>query len=275
MTEDGPNDANDRGETSAGGGFGSTIVLVTAIVAIPLILILVLICALIPAVPWWVGIIVGLVVAGTIVGLRLRNTMPVLVNDLQAGLADPTDHARFHNLAQGLALAGGVSEPKLYVIADDARNAAALARGDDSAIVVTTGLLDALDRVALEGVVAEALVRIRSGDAEAATMGAALFGNLLVGPAGGMLKPVAGFCFDRLFSADRDLSADRDAVALTRYPPGLSTALSTIQAGSPTAASSSPANDYVWLVPPTAIDESSPVAARVPLDLRIDVLGEL
>ena len=118
-------------------------------------------------------------------------------------------------------------------------------------MVFSTGLLDALDRVSLEGVVAEALVRIRSGDAEAATLGAVLYGDLQRGPLAAIGKPAAVVGLRRLLAEDRDLSADRAAVALTRYPPGLLAALSIIRDGTPTTAAADPSNEHLWLVPPT------------------------
>lgn len=255
----------------------ATATLVVAVVAIPMMIVACGICAVIPGIAWWVGLPIGLAIAVGFVLLRLRNASTTLLRDLQAAPADTVDYARFHNLAQGLALAGGVNEPELYVVPDDGRNAAAVAQGDRCAIVATTGLLDSLDRISLEGVIAEALVRISSGDAEAATVGAVLLGSLLNGPAGIVLKPAATFGLQRLLPNDRDLSSDRAAVALTRYPPGLAAAFTTIRDGSATVGSSNQATEHVWLVRPSTVDAAAVavVPGGAPLDLRIDVLGEL
>jgi len=130
--------------------------------------------------------------------------------------------ARLENLVQGLSLAGGVEEPQVVVLSDPARNAMAVRNGGRNRIVVTQGLLQSLEVVELEGVVAELLTRLKNGDAEAATLGAALFGQpILDGPLRSVLGPVARMGLGRLLSADRDLEADRQAVRLTRYPPGL------------------------------------------------------
>ncbi|MGF1598247.1 MAG: hypothetical protein ACFCVK_15160 [Acidimicrobiales bacterium] len=256
-------------------GHLSTIAIVTAALALPVMLLAALVLAVVPGIPWWVGLPIGLAVAAVVVGYRIHNATSTLLDRLRAVPADPDDYARFHNLTQGLALGGGVAEPDLYVIDDEARNAAAIAQGDRSAIVATTGLLTALDRIGLEAVVAEAMVRIRTGDAEAATMASALFGSLVVGPAS-LFRPLAGLGFNRLLPDDRELRADRAAVALTRYPPGLVSAFAVIRAGSPDVASSSSANDHLWLVPPSSVGGGGGVIVRAaPLDLRIDVLGEL
>jgi Zn-dependent protease with chaperone function len=244
--------------------------------AVPVVIVACVILAVIPGVSWWVGIPVGLVIAGAIVLLRLRRAADLVLAQLGATPASTDAYPRLHNLTEGLSLAGGVSEPELYVIDDPGRNAAAVAQGSRSAVVCSTGLLDALDRISLEGVLAEVLVRIRSGDAEAATLGAALYGDLLRGPLAAIGRPAAVFGLRRLLADDRDLSADRAAVALTRYPPGLLSALTVIREGSPTTATADASNEHLWLVPPATVNAVSDTTVEgSPLDLRIDVLGEL
>ena len=245
----------------------------TLALAVVLAVILSLVLAVIPGLPWWLGPVLGLAGAALLIGLRLAGAYAGLIRALSAVPADPDRYPRFHNVAQGLALAGGVTEPELYVVDSPARNAAAVARGARSGIVATTGLLGAVDLLALEGVVAECLVRISGGDAEASTVGAALFGPLLGTPA----RPLGVAGLRRLLTPDRDLLADRAAVALTRYPPGLSTALNVMAAG-PAAVPGLPVGlGHVWLVPAAAeAGATAPALVEtVPLTLRIDVLGEL
>lgn len=244
---------------------------VTAMVALPLIVVAALLCAVIPGVPWWVGIPLGLAVAAALVVQRVRGAYGRLLADLGAVPVDPNGYARYHNIVQGLSLAAAVGEPDLYVVDDPGRNAAAVAYGPSAAVVATTGLLSAVDRIALEAVVAECLVRLGSGDAEAATLGATLFSPLRGGP----LAPVAAMGLSRLLAEDRDLLADRAAVALTRYPPGLSSALAAINAG-PARVQRAPAYlDHVWLVPPSSLEAAGDPADTPGLTLRMDVLGEL
>ncbi len=268
---DGPSGRNQTARRPAT-GHTRVVALAGMALAVPLMAVLGAVCAVIPGLPWWLGLPLGAAAATAFIAYRLGNAYSALLGALHAEPADADEYVRFHNLVQGLSLAGGVSEPELYVVADPARNAAAVARGAQSAIVATSGLLAALDRISLEAIVAETLVRIGSGDAEAATVGAALFGPLLHGP----LRAAAVFGLRRLLADDRDLLADRAAVALTRYPPGLSLAFSTIQSGAVRVASVADELEHMWLVPPAAVDPSAAVPVTAPpLSLRIDVLGEL
>ncbi|MEM9132014.1 MAG: hypothetical protein AAF962_24320 [Actinomycetota bacterium] len=253
--------------------YGPVLALAWAVRALPLVIVGVVVAALLP-IPWWVGLLVGLVAAAVWVWALWRSAAGKLLTALGAQPADADTHARLLNLVRGLSLAGGAGEPDVFVIDSGARNAAAVASGDTKALVATRGLLDAVDRVGLEGVVAESLVRIDNGDAEAATVGAALFGSMLSGPGGAMLSPVAGYGMSRLLGADRDLLADQGAVALTRYPPGLLTALDAVRAGRASVDEVPSSLDHVWFVPPRSVTASAG-ADDASLDLRIDVLGEL
>jgi len=238
-----------------------------AALAVPLIVSGALICALVPVIPWWVGIIVGLVVAGLIVWQRLRRAHDLVVDHLTEAAATMTS-VKLTNMVQGLALAAGVEQPAAFVLNDEAGNAMAICRNDATSLIVTSGLINKLDPVALEGLVAELLIRVRNGDAEAATIAAALYRLPIVGPWSiASVGPAAKLGMASLLAESRDLDADHQAVILTRYPPGLRRALTAARGLDRRPSTASAALDELWLVDPT--DD------RSALDLRIDVLTEL
>lgn len=244
-------------------------------IAIPLMIIGVVLFALVPG-PWWLGLIVGLVIAGLVVLLRWQRADQVVLSKLGGGLLRPDGAVRLENLVQSLSLAGGVEEPDVVVLSDPARNAMAIRNRGRNRLVVTQGLLAGLGVVELEGVVAELLTRLKNGDAESATVGAALFGQpILDGPLKPVLGPVAGFALARLLADDRDIEADRQAVRLTRYPPGLFSALKIMGEGDLSPKATTDGLAHLWLVDPRG--SGTPVAerSRASLDLRIDVLAEL
>ncbi|MEM7340441.1 MAG: hypothetical protein AAF467_17410 [Actinomycetota bacterium] len=262
--------------TRSSSGASVAIAVAFAALAVPLAVVLGIVGLVLPVLTWWIGVLVALIVAAAVLWWRLRNAGTAILRTLGAQLIEPEEQARFANLVQGLALSGATDEPDIYVIDDAGRNAAAVVGGEVNAIVATTGLLSAVDRIGLEGIVAEALVRIESGDAEAATKATALFGPLMVGPAASVARPVVSFGVQNLLQSDRDLLADQAAVSLTRYPPGLLAALDAIRAGTPATAVNSEATDHLWLVPPGTADHvASAIVPGAPLELRMDVLGEL
>lgn len=145
--------------------------------------------------------------------------------------------ARLLNLVEGLAPTAGLPRPRCLIVEDPAANAAAFGRDPrHGAIVATTGLLERLSRMELEAVVAHCLVRVRDGDTAGPTVALAF-----------RRRPTS--------PADAITEVDLAAVSLTRYPPGLSSALRSIAAarhgGAPDVPSSAAASmDPLWLAPP-------------------------
>ena len=91
--------------------------------------------------------------------------------------ADPTTYARLHNLVEGLCIASGLPKPRVYVIEDEAPNAFATGRDPKhAAIAVTTGLLQKMNRVELEGVIAHELSHIKNYDILVSTLAVTMVG---------------------------------------------------------------------------------------------------
>jgi heat shock protein HtpX len=164
----------------------------------------------------------------------------------------------FHTV-EGLSLAAGVPVPKCYVIEDTALNAFATGRDPkNSAIVVTTGLLNKLNREELEGVVAHEMSHIKNYDIRAMMVAAIMVGvivllsdimlrSFLYGRGGGdrdrgsgslifiiiglvlaILSPLIAELIKVAISRKREFAADAGAAVLTRYPLGLANALRKI-----------------------------------------------
>jgi Zn-dependent protease with chaperone function len=175
--------------------------------------------------------IVG-VVAGAAVGLVAwlviwRGATQMVLRALSVRPGDDVELARAENLVDGLCASMGVEVPDIVVIDDWTRRALALGRRSGAAVlIVTTGLLEALDPVALEGVLAHELVHVKRGDVAPATMAAAvLFPLATFFPVSDLVHVLAG--------RGREFHTDRLAVAVTRYPPGLRGALVDMAEGPP------------------------------------------
>ena len=81
------------------------------------------------------------------------------------------DEREFVRMAQNMSIASGIPMPALYVIEEHAPNLLAIGLSlNDSALVATRGLLRALDRRELEGVVAHAYAQIGNGDTRLDTL---------------------------------------------------------------------------------------------------------
>lgn len=226
----------------AGLAVGSVVALVAVLVAGPVVglVVLVVVTAGVAA-ACWMG-------AGAVV-LRLAGGAPPPLT--------ATGPARLANLVESIAVAVGVPEPALRVVDDPAPNALVTGRDPRHAtLVVTAGLLERLDRLALEAVVAQQLSIIRAGSTHRRDVAVAVLGT-----AGRFVQPLGRLAAG---AAAAERAADIAAVAVTRYPPGLLSALDAVAGGPEVGASATLAP--LWFVPPGSADD---------LRLRVETMREL
>ena len=131
-----------------------------------------------------VGVLIGNGATGTIIALVFSAVFAfgsywksdsVALTVSRAVPADPVEFRRLHNLVEGLCIASGLPKPRVFVIRDDAPNAFATGRNPKhAAIAVTTGLLEKMNRVELEGVVAHELSHIKNYDILVSTLAVTL-----------------------------------------------------------------------------------------------------
>lgn len=175
-----------------------------------------------------VASIVGVVLGGVLwTGVWFGGSRFVL-SRLGGAPVEDDDVPRASNLVDGLCASMGLPMPELVLVDDVFRGALAVGRNEKFAtLVLTTGMLRALDPVELEGVLAHELSHVKSGDVAAATMAAAVvlpFAALFSG---------SSELVRRLAGSGREFAADGRAVSVTRYPPGLRDALVKMAAGPP------------------------------------------
>ncbi len=121
--------------------------------------------------------IIALVISAAIAFGSYWKADAIALRVSRAEPADPQQYQRLHNLVEGLCIAGGLPKPGVYIVDDPAPNAFATGRNPEhAAIAVTTGLLDKLNRVELEGVVAHELSHIRNYDILVSTLAVTMVG---------------------------------------------------------------------------------------------------
>jgi heat shock protein HtpX len=206
----------------------------------------------------WIGFVVGVALGAGLTELAARRAVPTALAKAGAVPADPTTHARFHNVVEGLCVASGITKPALHVIDDPAANALTVGRdARHAALAVTTGLLDALTVIELEGVLAHELSHVKALDIVPGTLAVTLVAPLFPG-----LVP-------KVVAPRREAAADVTGVAMTRYPPGLISALEKLRDDPAEVRSNDRAIAHLWIEAPSEATD------HPPLDERIQALREL
>ncbi|MFM7684389.1 MAG: M48 family metallopeptidase [Actinomycetota bacterium] len=264
----------------------------------------------------WQGTVVALVVAGVMAFTSYWKSDAIALSVSRARPADPQQYQRLHNLVEGLCIASGLPKPRVYVIDDSAPNAFATGRDPKhAAIAVTTGLLEKMNRVELEGVVAHELSHIRNYDILVSTLAVTLVGAvalltnfavralwwnggrvrrdgdrdgggnplMLVGFAFLILAPLLAKVMQAAVSRKRETLADVSACQMTRYPPGLISALEKLRDDVTVTHSATTATAHMWIEQPlSGVGDSGHMArwnrmfdTHPPLEQRIALLREL
>ena len=179
----------------------------------------------------------------------------------QARELAPGEEPQLRNVVETLSIGLGIPPPRIYLIDDTAPNAFATGRDPKHAsIAVTRGLIDKLDRTEQEGVIAHELSHVGNHDIRVMLLVTVLVGTIALlsdwmfrsfafgggrrgrdrGGGGGIilivaialaiLTPIIAMLIQFAVSRQREYLADASGALLTRYPPGLASALRKIAA---------------------------------------------
>jgi heat shock protein HtpX len=250
-----------------------------------------------------VGYVIGLLYASGPVGLVGAVALAIVMSlvsyfsgdkivlaSTRARPVTAQEQPRLHNIVEGLSIAAGIPKPKVYVIPERALNAFATGRNPEhSSVAVTEGLLEAMSRVELEGVIGHELAHVVDRDILVGTIVATLIGAVVLiseffmrswwwgggrrsgggkDSGGGasaivfaiglvllVLAPIIGQLVRLAVSRNREYLADAQGALLTRYPPGLASALRKIAEGAVIPMrSANNATAHLWINQPSRIE---------------------
>src|SRR6266498_2828300 len=211
------------------------------------------------------GLAVALLIAAGMSYFSYRYGHRLVLRAARARLVTHEEEPRLHNIVEGLAIAAGLPKPSVYIVPEKAPNAFATGpKPEDSHIAVTQGLLETMNRVELEGVVAHEMSHIRDRDILLGTVVATLVGAVVLiaefmlrwfwwgggrlgrgrdrnggegfailfalGIVFAILAPFFAQVIKMAMSRRREYLADAEGALITRYPPGLASALRKIAA---------------------------------------------
>ncbi|WP_407889188.1 zinc metalloprotease HtpX [Levilactobacillus sp. N40-8-2] len=216
---------------------------------------------------WESGAIIAAVVAVIYMLIMIGQSTNVVMSMNHAReITDVSQAPQLWHLIEDMAMVGKVPMPRVFIIDDPSPNAFATGNSPEkSAVAVTTGILDRLNREELEGVIGHEISHVRNYDIRLQTIALALSAaiGMLVNFAsnwlwwgggrrrdsdrdsGGnaialvisivlvILAPLAASIAQMALSRNREYLADASSVELTRNPQGLIDALRKIDDSEP------------------------------------------
>lgn len=208
-------------------------------------------------------------------------------------------------LLEGLCIASGLPKPRLYVVNDPSPNAFATGRNpENSAICVTTGLLEKLDKYELEGVLAHELSHIKNYDILLSTIVSVFVGFVCIlsdvflrfGFRGRrsnndnnssnaiiaiiailflILSPIFSTIMQLAISRKREFLADASAVEITRNPDGLINALIKISSDPAPIMRANKSTAHLYISNPTKKKQSDFWSTHPSIERRVEALRNI
>lgn len=250
----------------------------------------------------WFGLIIATIFAGVAAFFSYYYSDQIILKISKARPAKKEEYPHLVNSIEGLSLAAGMPQPKLYIIDDPAPNAFATGRNPEKGVVaVTTGLLERLNRVEVEGVIAHEMAHIKNYDTLIATLAAVMVGAVIIlsdwlrrsffyrsigvgrsssrssskggGPQAVMmivglvlaiLAPIFAQLLRLAISRRREFLADADGALLTRYPEGLASALEKISANNTKPQQANDATAPLYIINPFSRGKKSSMFSTHP-----------
>ncbi|HEX5938437.1 MAG TPA: M48 family metalloprotease [Actinomycetota bacterium] len=236
-----------------------------------------------------VGLVIALVIAVALSTTSYLYGDRVVLASTRAREVSKEEAPRLHNLVEGIAIAAGIPKPRVWIVPEAAPNAYATGRDPEhSHVAVTRGLLEAMNRVELEGVLGHEMAHIVDRDILLGTVVATLVGAVVLiaefsmrmwwwggfrgrrgSDVGGgaasalifaaglvllILAPIFGQLIRLAVSRNREYLADAQGSMLTRYPPGLIAALKKLETAPTAMHSANNATAHLWLNQPSRIE---------------------
>jgi heat shock protein HtpX len=211
------------------------------------------------------GLIIAMIIWAVMLLIAFFQGDSILLSVAGARKITPDNNPRLYNVVEEMKIASGLEKmPDVYIIDDPAMNAFATGRSKDkTAVTVTSGLLQNLNRDELQGVVAHEISHIKNRDVLLMSLAGVLLGTIVILAwygtrimfLGGMgnrrsskssgqgqaivlvvalvlmiLAPIAAQLLYFAVSRKREYLADASGALYTRYPEGLASALEKLAA---------------------------------------------
>jgi heat shock protein HtpX len=259
------------------------------------------------------GLVIALVVWGIMNLVAFFQGDSILLAVSGARKINPDDHPRLYNVVEEMKIASGLEKmPDVYIIDDPALNAFATGRDPNhTAVAITSGLLQKLNRDELQGVIGHEMAHIKNRDVLLMVLLSVLLGSIVIlawygsrflifsgggagrrrsssGGGGGaalivlavalvlmILAPIAAQLIYFAVSRRREYLADASSALYTRYPEGLASALEKLAMSGTRVQKANQATAPMYIVnpfPKKSVSLNDLTSTHPPIAERIRIL---
>lgn len=222
---------------------------------------------------------IALIIAGIMNFITYYTSDKMIMAVSGAKQIQKKDNPTLFRTIENLSIASGLPMPKIYIVSDTAPNAFATGRDPKHAsIAFTSGILQKLSKLELEGVAAHELSHVGNYDTRLMTIVSILVGTvalladfflrmsfyshrdrddnrgnaifMAIGIAMAILAPFIAMLIQLAISRKREFLADASGAILTRHPDGLADALLKISADREPLEVANKATAHLYIVNP-------------------------
>jgi len=238
-----------------------------------------------------IGLIIALIIWGIMTLVAFFQGDNIILSMARARKISPADNPRLYNVVEEMKIASGLERiPDVYIIDDPALNAFATGRDPKhTAVAITSGLLQILNRDELEGVIGHEMSHIKNRDVRLMALLTVLLGTIVIlawyawmfaflgasntgggrsrdrrgGGGGGVqlfvmifalllavLAPIFAQLIYFAVSRKREYLADASSALYTRYPEGLASALEKLARSETQLKSANKATAPMYIINP-------------------------
>ena len=221
----------------------------------------------------------ALIIAGIMNFIAYYNSDKMVMAISQAKQIQKKDNPTLFRTVENLTIASGLPMPKIYIIDDTAPNAFATGRDPKhAAIAFTTGILQKLTKLELEGVAAHELSHVGNYDTRLMSVVSILVGTvalaadfflrmsfysrrdrdreggsgifLVLGIVMAILAPIVAMLIQLAISRKREYLADASGTLITRNPDSLADALLKLSKDTEPLEAANKATAHLYIVNP-------------------------
>ena len=191
----------------------------------------------------FLSLVLALIGSLLLILIMIRIAPGAVLRSLSSIPATEKQFPRLHNALDEICVNHGLDKPDVYVIENPKGNAAAVADRRSQAVVITTGTIDSLDLIEIEGLLAQLIAKCVDRRLSNKTVEAFFLRFPLVGI----------FTAGKKYKNDVRLE-DAKGAELTRYPPGVQRSLIALKNLGTEMEDVPKSTSHLWLMNPKGLD---------------------